>query len=95
MVLPKLMNPSVYCAGNISGPHIFLPSQAPRYFGAVKGLLVAYCIAAGLQVVYSSVCYMENKRRDREGLVADQEIEALEGFGDLTDKENVHFRYRI
>ncbi len=89
------MHSSIYCAGNIAGPHIFLPSQAPRYFGAVKGLLVAYCIAAGLQVVYSLVCYMENKRRDREGLVADQEIEALEGFGDLTDKENVHFRYRI
>tara|TARA_R110002060_G_scaffold63081_1_gene72403 strand:+ start:876 stop:1364 length:489 start_codon:yes stop_codon:yes gene_type:complete len=86
---------SVYCSGNIAGPHIFIPSQAPRYFGAIKGLLVAYCIAAGLQVVYSTVCYMENKRRDRAGLVADAEVEALEGFGDLTDKENVHFRYRI
>ncbi|PVH82427.1 MFS general substrate transporter [Cadophora sp. DSE1049] len=85
----------VYCGGNIAGPHIFIPSQAPRYFGAIKGLLVAYCIAAGLQIVYSTLCYMENKRRDKAGLVADAEVEALEGFGDLTDKENVHFRYRI
>ncbi|KAH9219810.1 MFS allantoate transporter [Leptodontidium sp. 2 PMI_412] len=85
----------VYCSGNIAGPHIFIPPQAPRYFGAIKGLLVAYCIAAGLQVAYTAVCYMENKRREKEGLVADAEVEALEGFGDLTDKENVHFRYRI
>ncbi|KAH6712288.1 MFS transporter [Leptodontidium sp. MPI-SDFR-AT-0119] len=85
----------VYCSGNIAGPHIFIPPQAPRYFGAIKGLLVAYCIDAGLQVAYTAVCYMENKRREKAGLVADAEVEALEGFGDLTDKENVHFRYRI
>ncbi len=86
---------SVYCGGNIAGPHLFLPSETPRYFSAIKGLLVAYCIAAGLQAVYSTLCYLENKRRDREGFRADEEVEALEGFGDLSDKENVHFRYRI
>ncbi|KAH7348585.1 MFS transporter [Rhexocercosporidium sp. MPI-PUGE-AT-0058] len=82
----KLTTSSFYCGGNIAGPHIFIPSQAPRYFGAIKGLLVAYCIAAGLQVAYTAVCYMENKKRDKAGLVADAEVEALEGFGDLTDK---------
>jgi hypothetical protein len=85
----------VYCGGNIAGPHLFLDSEVSRYPSAIKGLLVAYCVAAGLQVAYTGICYFENKRRDGQGLRLDSEQEALEGFEDLTDKENLHFRYRI
>jgi hypothetical protein len=38
---------------------------------------------------------MENKKRDKRGLHTDEEAEALEGFEDLTDKENLHFQYSI
>ncbi|TVY82281.1 putative transporter [Lachnellula suecica] len=85
----------VYCAGNIAGPHLFLTPEAPRYPSAIKGLLVAYCVAAGLQVAYTGLCYFDNKKRDRQGLRHDSEQEALEGFEDLTDKENLHFRYKL
>ncbi|KUJ19341.1 MFS allantoate transporter [Mollisia scopiformis] len=85
----------IYCAGNIAGPHLFFADEAPRYLSAIKGLLIAYCIAAFVQILYTTLCWMENKKRDRRGLHADEEAEALEGFGDLTDKENLHFRYSI
>lgn len=84
-----------YCGGNIAGPHIFFPREAPRYLSAIKGLLIAYCIAAFVQVIYTGLCWYENKQRDAKGLHTDEECEALEGFSDLTDKENVHFRYCI
>lgn len=85
----------VYCGGNIAGPHLFIATETPRYRSAIKGLLVAYCIAAAAQAVYTGLCYMDNKSRDKKGFRASEEQEALEGFEDLTDKENIHFRYRI
>lgn len=48
-----------------------------------------------LQVVYSTWCYFDNKARDRKGFHAHLREEQLEGFEDLTDKQNLHFRYKI
>ncbi|KIX03614.1 uncharacterized protein Z518_07167 [Rhinocladiella mackenziei CBS 650.93] len=85
-----------YCAGNITGPHLFLPSESPRYFTAIRGLLGTYCALVFFQVIYSTWCYFENKARDRKGLHAERiQEELLEGFDDLTDKQNLHFRYKI
>ncbi|KAH0841553.1 hypothetical protein FOPE_07102 [Fonsecaea pedrosoi] len=85
-----------YCAGNIAGPHLFLPSEEPRYFTAIKGLLGTYCALCFLQVIYTTLCYFENRSRDARGLHAErQQEELLEGFDDLTDKQNLHFRYKI
>jgi hypothetical protein len=86
---------SFYNAGNISGPHLFLPSETPRYFTAIRALLATYCMLIALQVVYSIVAYFDNRARDRKGLHVQQREELLEGFDDLTDKQNVHFRYKI
>ncbi|EXJ91389.1 hypothetical protein A1O1_04501 [Capronia coronata CBS 617.96] len=85
-----------YCAGNIAGPHLFLATEVPRYFTAIKGLLGTYCALIFFQVIYTTWCVLENRRRDKRGLHARrQEEELLEGFDDLTDKQNVHFRYTI
>lgn len=84
-----------YCAGNIAGPHLFLPEEAPRYKTAIKGLLASYGAAMVLQTVYMCLCYMHNKSRDRRDLHAHDAQEAFEGFEDFTDKENKHFRYRL
>lgn len=85
----------VYCSGNVAGPHLFLTPESPRYPSAIKGLLAAYCIAAVAQIVYTGLCWWDNKDRDAKGFHASDEQEALEGFEDLTDKENIHFRYKI
>jgi hypothetical protein len=90
-----LTNCSIYCGGNIAGPHLFLPSEIPRYFTAIKALLGTYCALIALQVTYSTWCYLDNKARDRKGLHAATAEELLEGYEDLTDSQNKHFRYKV
>lgn len=86
----------VYAGGNIAGPHLFLPTEAPRYFSAIRGLLGTYCALIALQVVYTAWVYASNRSRDKKGLHAERrEEELLEGFDDLTDKQNIHFRYKV
>ncbi|KAI1846987.1 hypothetical protein JX265_006816 [Neoarthrinium moseri] len=85
-----------YVGGNIIGPHMFLPHESPRYPTAIRGLLGTYCAAIFFQAVYTTWCWVENKRRDKLGMQAEAFEEALlEGFEDLTDKENKHFRYKL
>ena len=85
-----------YCAGNITGPHLFLANEAPRYFTAIKGLLGTYCALIFFQVIYTAWCWFDNKARDKKGLHAQREEEVLfEGYDDLTDKQNKHFRYKV
>ncbi|CAK7566769.1 MAG: hypothetical protein SEPTF4163_004721 [Sporothrix epigloea] len=86
-----------FCSGNIIGPHLFLASEKPRYQTAIKSLVGAYSAVIGLQMIYTAYCWMENRAKARAGLldgVSTTEV-ALEGFDDLTDKQNKHFRYRI
>jgi hypothetical protein len=87
----------IYCAGNIAGPHLFLAAEVPRYPTAIKGLAGAYAGAMGLQIIYTTYCYLENRRKQKEGLLhaPNSTEDALESFDDLTDKENKHFRYCI
>jgi hypothetical protein len=56
---------------------------------------VTYCVLIGLQVVYTTWCYFDNKARDRKGYRAQLREELLEGYEDLTDKQNKHFRYKL
>ncbi|KAL4906381.1 hypothetical protein BDW74DRAFT_190114 [Aspergillus multicolor] len=89
----------LYCAGNIAGPHLFLHAETPRYPTAIKGLAGSYAGAMGLQVIYTVYCAWENRRKRRVGLLDEAAVNAaevaMEGFEDLTDRENRHFRYRI
>jgi len=85
-----------FAGGNIAGPHMFLPRETPRYFSAIRGLLGTYCAFILLQAIYTAWVYYINKSRDRQGLHAErQEEELMEGFDDLTDKQNIHFRYKV
>jgi len=47
------------------------------------------------EVILTTLCFMENKRRDKAGLHVDEKEEEREGFDDLTDWENKHFRYVV
>ncbi|KAI1455017.1 MFS general substrate transporter [Annulohypoxylon moriforme] len=84
-----------FVVGNIIGPHLFLSNEAPRYPTAIKGLLGTYCAAIVLQGLYTSWCWIDNRQRDKLGQHAEVEEELMEGFEDLTDKQNKHFRYRV
>lgn len=80
---------------SIIGPHLFLSTEAPRYPTAIKGLLGTYCAAIALQGLYTLWCWVDNQTRDKLGQHAEVEEELMEGFEDLTDKQNKHFRYRL
>ncbi|EXJ85329.1 hypothetical protein A1O1_05693 [Capronia coronata CBS 617.96] len=84
-----------FCGGSIAGPHLFFEQEAPRYPSALKGMMVCYAVGFGTQAVYTAFVYAQNKARDKKQLHTQVEREALEGFEDLTDMENLHFRYRV
>ncbi|KAG8625959.1 hypothetical protein KVT40_006360 [Elsinoe batatas] len=93
-----------YCTGNIIGPFFYLASQAPRYDLGIWSMIVSHLLEVVLICIFWFMLSKENKRRDRiqghEGLTADELIERrkVEGhdrtaFEDLTDRENLNFRY--
>lgn len=89
-----------YAGGNIAGANIFFSTEAPRYFSALTGLSVCYGGMIVVVLFLRQHMAWENRRRDRlvgegggaGGADADG---VLEGFGDHTDKSNLHFRYAL
>ncbi|KAH7114438.1 major facilitator superfamily domain-containing protein [Dendryphion nanum] len=81
-----------YCVGNIVGPQLVKSqTKAQHYPELWTGLIICYCITIlGASALYV-VLYRENKRRDALNL--DKEEGSRLAFKDLTDKENLHFRY--
>lgn len=87
---------AVYCAGNIAGPHLFLEAESPRYPTAIQGLLGSYAAMVVFTAAYWGLCWASNMSRDRKGEHGGNLVlEGMEGFDDLTDRENHHFRYRL
>ncbi|KAL4862275.1 hypothetical protein BDV12DRAFT_179056 [Aspergillus spectabilis] len=78
-----------YCVGNIVGPQLIHSQQKEDHYPDLWTL--SYCItivsAIGLYVLW----FRENKRRAALDL-DESEIDRL-AFKDLTDKENLHFKY--
>lgn len=84
-----------WAVGNCVGPQVFISTEAPRYltaFGVHMG-----CYAALIVLLLGMRLWLmkENRRKDKlieEGNVkADTELK--HAFEDLTDMENVNFRY--
>ena len=93
-----------YCTGNIAGPFFYLADQAPTYELGIWSMIVAHLVEAVVICIFWYMLAKENKRRDRvqghEGLTADELLtkKKAEGydrtaFEDLTDRENLNFRY--
>ncbi|KAF1847239.1 putative MFS transporter [Cucurbitaria berberidis CBS 394.84] len=83
-----------YCVGNIVGPQLVRSqSKAKHYPELWTGLIICYCITILSASALYTVLYRENKRRDQLGL--DKDEGARLAFKDLTDKENLHFRYAL
>lgn len=90
-----------YCAGNAVGAQLFQEKDAPKYIPGLTGCAVVYGIEFTLMILWRSWYWLQNKRREKQiqemglseeecrrmGMVAAEE--------DLTDWENVHFRYSM
>lgn len=86
-----------YAAGNIVGPFMFTPSQAPRYPTALRAMLGIYVAGIVCTTLLGLYMWNENRRRGR-AMTDDGSIEATSevvGFCDRTDFENKGFRYHL
>lgn len=79
-----------------AGPQVFLAWNAPRYFIAFATHLGCYTLLVILLVSLRWYLQKQNRFRDRLAASGVQEANANDrtrAFDDLTDKENLSFRY--
>lgn len=84
-----------YCVGNLIGPQTFQAKDAPDYKPAKVAMVACYAITLLTFPMIAFVNWKENKRRDQ--LAAEGKIPHIENaeFADLTDFQNLNFRYAI
>ncbi|KAI5781287.1 allantoate permease [Geopyxis carbonaria] len=81
-----------WAAGNASGSQVFLAWDAPRYFIAFATHMGCYA-ALLLTLIFLRFWYKkENARKDALGAQA-ADVTLAHSFEDLTDRENMNFRY--
>jgi MFS family permease len=85
-----------YCAGNIAGPFFCKTDQAPAYPLGIWSIIVCHLLEICIVLLLRTLLMWENKRREAQALEGGNglEYELQEtAFGDMTDRENVNFRY--
>ncbi|KAB2570636.1 Allantoate permease [Lasiodiplodia theobromae] len=83
-----------YCVGNIVGPQLVRSETKGQHYPELwTGLIICYCITIASASALYVLLYRENKRRN--GLDLDKREGDRLAFKDLTDKENLHFRYAL
>ncbi|KAF2720228.1 allantoate permease [Polychaeton citri CBS 116435] len=85
-----------FCLGNIIGPLTFNKDDAPGYLPAKITIVVTTAFAVFVTLVLMAYYFFENKRRDRlVGDVSRTDLQQSESpmITDLTDKQNMNFRY--
>ncbi|KAJ9615702.1 hypothetical protein H2200_001778 [Cladophialophora chaetospira] len=81
-----------YTVGNISGPFWIRTETVKEHYPELwKGIIGSYTLVIVLATVLYVMLRRENARRDRLNL-EEKDAERV-AFDDLTDKENLHFRY--
>lgn len=77
------------------GPQTFLEEQGPKYIGATVAMLLCYAMCIVLAIAYGIACRVQNAQREKERSTMSEDAinENSVDFLDLTDKENVTFRY--
>ncbi|KAK2827836.1 hypothetical protein FQN49_007294 [Arthroderma sp. PD_2] len=86
-----------YCTGNIAGPFFYISEQSPSYPLGIWSMIVSHLVEVAVISLLGFLLWGENKRRDH---IQSQQEGGLEGrdldstaFSDMTDRENLNFRY--
>jgi MFS transporter, ACS family, allantoate permease len=82
-----------YCVSNIIAPQFFKAEQAPLYPLGMAVILASYVLAMIIIILYAAYCWWENRRRNAVDEAAGAAVHTDTDFRDLTDKQNIHFRY--
>ncbi|EGV63899.1 hypothetical protein PSN45_004020 [Yamadazyma tenuis] len=89
------MNFVGWAVGNIVGPQVFRANEDPRYLTAFGTHLGCYAALILLLLFLRLWLMRENRRKEKliESGVATADVHLKHAFDDLTDRENVNFRY--
>jgi hypothetical protein len=80
-----------YCVGNIAGPFFYISNQAPVYSLGIWSMVVSHLLEVFCVALLWWYLRSENKRRDEsQGITNEHCVGTLE---DMSDKENLNFRY--
>jgi MFS family permease len=92
-----------YCTGNIAGPFFYKTEQSPTYPLGIWSMIVAHLLEVVVILLLRVLLARDNKARDRAqgitGLEGEEEKARQErerdetAFSDMTDRENLNFRY--
>ncbi|RPB05393.1 MFS general substrate transporter [Choiromyces venosus 120613-1] len=84
-----------YCVGNLIGPHTINLKDGPMYVKAKTISLIAWCISAAILIALRFYYTRSNAARDKKMRVLGDCYQHQENqeFMDLTDRENLEFRY--
>ncbi|KAI1504731.1 putative MFS allantoate transporter [Biscogniauxia marginata] len=86
-----------YCTGNIIGPFFYLTEQAPYYELGIWSMIVSHLIEVCIIILFWVLLSSENRQRDRKQAAMEGGLEGRDldstAFADLTDRENLNFRY--
>ncbi|KAM0807689.1 putative Major facilitator superfamily (MFS) profile domain-containing protein [Seiridium cardinale] len=86
-----------YCTGNIAGPFFYLSSQAPYYQLGIWSMIVSHLLEVCIIITFWALMSHENRRRDKiqsemAGGLQGRDLDST-AFADMTDRENLNFRY--
>ncbi|KAI2620068.1 major facilitator superfamily domain-containing protein [Hypoxylon sp. NC1633] len=91
-----------YCVGQIAGPQFFKSTEAPAYHNGIVAMLCGFILNLVLNQILRLLYVFENKKRDKalggksREEISDMKRESeLQGFEDVTDTDNVMFRYAL
>ncbi|KAK8203379.1 hypothetical protein M8818_005270 [Zalaria obscura] len=90
------MNFIAWSTGNAIGPQVFLDRDGPRYFIAFATHLGCYVLLTVIIVFLRWHLRRENARKDglaEQGVGEARDKRMVHAFDDLSDRENVNFRY--
>lgn len=92
-----------YCTGNIAGPFFYKDNQKPAYSLGIWSMIVSHLLEVVVILALRTLLARENKKRDKlQGIGLDESVEEKEkrererdetAFSDMTDRENLNFRY--
>ena len=84
-----------WATGNAIGPQVFRAQDAPRYFLALAIILGCFSLLFLTLLAMRTYYIWQNKRRDGKIARGEAVADALftSAFEDITDMQNVNFRY--
>jgi len=81
-----------YCTGNIVGPFFYKSDQAPTYRLGIASMIFSHLAEVVVILTLRTMLAWENRRRDKIQQGTERDLSST-AFSDMTDKENLNFRY--